>query len=131
MSDVVSKPLVALIQSNPGVAEEIEHILENHGFRTVTYVPHDFFQRHEKDVVALLESHKPDAVIYDIVTPYAENWKVFKKIQSQFHGKSYLITTVDKNLLENYTSEPIYFQIRGRNFNSSLFYEAFRKSFSC
>ena len=123
------KPVVALIQSNPDVAYEIRAALENLGFQVVSYTPRDFLRRHQAELVSLIQSSHADAIVYDITTPYFENWETFQDVREQCHmtGSPYLITTVDKNLLQNVTSEAPYFEIRGKQFDHSLFTDVFRK----
>jgi CheY-like chemotaxis protein len=129
VESVVKKPVVALIQSNPDVAHEISAALENQGFLVATYVPGDFLLRHKRELIEFLRFNHAEALIYDIATPYFENWEAFEEIRSEsgLQDQPYLLTTIDKNLLQNVTSVAPYFEIRGSQFDRNLFSTTFKK----
>jgi len=91
---------VAILNSSDDVVEMLRSLLEHAGFNTVAgHVPE--FKRGEQDLIAFLETHNPDVIIYDIAPPYLENWTFLKLIlqTEAAAGRKFVLTTANERLL--------------------------------
>ena len=93
---------VAILNSSDDVVEMLRSLLEHAGFNTVAgHVPE--FKRGEQDLIAFLETHNPDVIIYDIAPPYLENWTFLKLIlqTEAAAGRKFVLTTANERLLRD------------------------------
>lgn len=114
---------IAIVHTNPDVVSVMERALNQAGYLTAHYIPHDWLELHVADSLAFFASSPPDLVVYDIVTPYGENIRRFKEMMAapKLCEIPFLLTTIDRNLVENIDSSLPYAVIRGLPFDVETF----------
>src|SRR5437762_1747512 len=95
------RPHVAIFNSRADFIEALRVALETSGFTTATAHLADI-QSGALDLVAFIELHRPELVIYDLPRPYEAHWnflKLLKDTQS-LRELRWVLTTTDKKALE-------------------------------
>jgi DNA-binding NarL/FixJ family response regulator len=94
-------PLVAILNSRDDVIEAIRSALESDGFATVTARLADI-QDGTLDLVAFIEVHAPDLIVYDLPRPYENHWNFLRlmKETTSLKDRIWILTTTDKQALE-------------------------------
>ena len=64
-------PVVAVINTNPDLVELLKARIEAAGF--VVLILHVADIRQGLDIGSVLEAHRPQVVVYDVVMPYERN----------------------------------------------------------
>ena len=101
MARYPSPPLVAIFNSRAEVIEAIRSALENDGFATVTARLAEI-QNGTLDLVAFIEVHDPDVIVYDLPRPYESHWNFLRLMKDTISLKDrmWVLTTTDKQALE-------------------------------
>lgn len=96
-----SPPLVAIFDSRDDVIEAIRAALEADGFATVIARLAEI-QSGTLDLVAFIEAHDPDVIVYDLPRPYERHWNFLRlmKETTSLKDRSWVLTTTDKQALE-------------------------------
>ena len=96
-----SPPLVAIFNSRDDVIEIIRASLEADGFATVTARLADI-QSGTLDLVAFIDVHDPDVIVYDLPRPYESHWNFLRLMKDtmSLKDRSWVLTTTDKQALE-------------------------------
>ena len=96
-----SAPLVAIFNSRDEVIEAIRSALENDGFATVTARLAEI-QNGTLDLVAFIDVHGPDVIVYDLPRPYEHHWNFLRlmKETTSLKDRTWVLTTTDKQALE-------------------------------
>ena len=96
-----SAPLVAIFNSRDEVIEAIRSALENDGFATVTARLAEI-QNGTLDLVAFIDVHGPDVIVYDLPRPYENHWNFLRlmKETTSLKDRAWVLTTTDKEALE-------------------------------
>jgi DNA-binding NarL/FixJ family response regulator len=72
-------PVVAVINTNPDLVELLKARIEAAGF--VVFVLHVDDIRHGLDLGAVLKTHNPSVIVYDVVIPYERNWRFLQHLR--------------------------------------------------
>jgi DNA-binding NtrC family response regulator len=93
--------LVAILNSRDDVIDAVRAALEQDGFATVTARLADI-QNGTLDLVAFIDTHNPDVIVYDLPHPYERHWNFLKlmKDTDSLRDRSWVLSTTDKNALE-------------------------------
>lgn len=95
-------PSVLVLNSSQDTIEVLRIALEQDGF-AVAGAHVSGVKSGETDLLALVEQHSPDVIIFDIALPYEENWTFLRLLQTSEPLKSIkwvLTTTHRKRLME-------------------------------
>jgi DNA-binding NarL/FixJ family response regulator len=98
---LLKRPHVAIFNSRPDFIEALRAALEADGFTAATAHLADI-QSGVLDLVAFIELHGPELVIYDLPRPYEAHWnflRLLKDTQS-LRRLTWVLTTTDKRALE-------------------------------
>ena len=71
--------LIALINGSPDIVDMLRFAFEHAGFRVVNTFTH-LIRSGEVDIESFMEQHQPQAIVYDIAPPYANNWALFRRL---------------------------------------------------
>ncbi len=127
MPDPVAPPRVAIINTSEELVELLRLVLEDAGF---THVAEDVltFKRGAGDVAHFLTQHDPQAVIWDIALPYAENWGFFRELQAAgvFRGRGVVLTTTNRRALEELVGPTPTVEIIGKPYDLAELVQAVR-----
>jgi DNA-binding NarL/FixJ family response regulator len=92
---------VAIFNSHAAFIHALREALEGEGLIAVTAVLAEI-QDGTLDLVAFLETHKPQVIVYDLPRPFERHWN-FLRLLKQTHGlsqKAWILTTTDKKALD-------------------------------
>ena len=85
-------PVVAVVNTNPDLVELLKARLEMAGF--VVLILHIAEIRHGLDLNAVLETHRPSVVVYDVVMPYDRNYRFLEHLrETTLNGDRFVLTT--------------------------------------
>ena len=96
-----SPPLVAIFNSRDEVIDALRSALEREGFLTVTARLAEI-QNGTLDLVAFIEAHDPEVIVYDLPRPYESHWNFLRlmKETTSLKDRLWVLTTTDKQALE-------------------------------
>jgi DNA-binding NtrC family response regulator len=112
------KPTVAVVNSNEEIIEGLQLLLTDMGYPSVT--GHVIsFKRGKEDFIKFLKENDPRVIIIDIAPPYEENWRFFKLLKNlkESEGRSFIITTTNKHMLEELVGPTKTHEIVGKPFD--------------
>lgn len=85
-------PVVAVINTNPDLVELLKARLEMAGF--VVLILHIAEIRHGLDLNAVLDTHKPSVIVYDVVMPYDRNYRFLQHLrETTLNNYRFVLTT--------------------------------------
>jgi DNA-binding NarL/FixJ family response regulator len=95
-----SSPLVAIFNSRADVIDAIRSALEREGFGTVTARLAEI-QSGALDLIAFVEVHRPDVIVYDLPRPYESDWNFLRLLKetNSLKDRLWVVTTTDKRAL--------------------------------
>ena len=102
MSTTGSAPLAAIVEADDGVVALLELLLRAEGFRTVRATAEEI-EAGPARILAFLEEHRPQVVLYDIALPYDGSWQAFVTVcaaASEWGQRFVLLTTHARWLAE-------------------------------
>jgi len=101
MSEKMKKDRVAIFNSRPDFIEALRVALEKADFPTNTAHLADI-QDGTLDLLAFVDRHKPELVVYDLPRPYERHWNFLKLLKETDSLKkaTWVLTTTDKKALE-------------------------------
>jgi DNA-binding NtrC family response regulator len=101
--EVASRPqhTVALVNPSVDTSEMLRCALEGSRFRTVSLVP-PASSDGTAQILAFLQRHVPDVVLYDIPPPYDLSWSVLMRVCSHWDAGacSIIVTTTNRARVE-------------------------------
>jgi DNA-binding NarL/FixJ family response regulator len=92
---------VAIFNSHAEFIDALREALEAEGLTSVTALLADI-QDGTLDLVAFLETHNPQVIVYDLPRPFERHWN-FLRLLKQTHGlrkRAWILTTTDKQALD-------------------------------
>lgn len=100
MDPRTSAPLVAVFNSRNEVIAAICSALERQGFATVSARLAEI-QNGTLDLVAFIDEHDPDAIVYDLPRPYEHHWNFLRlmKDTDSLKDRAWVLTTTDREAL--------------------------------
>jgi DNA-binding NarL/FixJ family response regulator len=95
-----SPPLVAIFNSRHEVIESVRSALENEGFSTVTARLAEI-QSGTLDLIAFIQTHDPDVIVYDLPRPYENQWNFLRLLKetNSLKDRAWVVTTTDRKAL--------------------------------
>ena len=92
---------VAIFNSRPDFIEALRVALEADGFTTACAHLADI-QNGSLDLLAFVDLHKPELVIYDLPRPYESHWNFLRLLKEtdSLRAVTWVLTTTDKKALE-------------------------------
>ena len=94
--------VVAVIDTSEEVLEILQEVLEDEG-HTVATVDVAAFTSNTCDLSAFFQSHRPQAVVYDLTMPYVRNWTFFRDhvlAPGYMPESCFVLTTTNKAILD-------------------------------
>lgn len=94
-------PRVAIFNSRSDFIGALREALEADGFATVAAHLADI-QSGALDLVAFIDLHDPQLIVYDLPRPYESHWNFLRLLKEtdSLRGKTWVLTTTDKTALE-------------------------------
>ena len=92
---------VAIFNSHAEFIHSLREALQGEGLTSVTALLAEI-QDGTLDLVAFLETHNPQVIVYDLPRPFERHWN-FLRLLRQTHAlrkKIWILTTTDKNALD-------------------------------
>lgn len=101
MAPLRSAPLVAIFNSCDKLIEEVRSALDAAGFAVATARLAEI-QSGTLDLVAFIEVHDPDVIVYDLPRPYENHWNFLKLLKetNSLRDRQWILTTTDKRALD-------------------------------
>jgi CheY-like chemotaxis protein len=85
-------PVVAVINTNPDLVELLKARIEAAGF--IVLILHVADIRQGLDIGSVLEAHRPQVVVYDVVMPYERNWRFLQHLrETTLKDHRFVLTT--------------------------------------
>ena len=85
-------PVVAVINTNPDLVELLKARIEAAGF--VVLILHLEDIRKGLDLGAVLRTHEPHVIVYDVVIPYERNWRFLQHLrETTLRDYRFVLTT--------------------------------------
>jgi CheY-like chemotaxis protein len=109
-------PVVAVINSSEETVQAIRDVLEAAGYNT-SGAHVDEFRKGKKDLLAYVEQHQPDVIVYDVSPPYEENWHFLNLCRAAVKGPKFVISTTNKRALDSLVGETEAIEIIGKPFD--------------
>jgi CheY-like chemotaxis protein len=96
-----SLPSVMILNSSQDTIDVLKVALEQEGYAIASAHVADV-KKGELDLLAFVEEHQPDLIVYDIALPYEENWRFLRLLQSSeaLKGVRWVLTTTHRNRLQ-------------------------------
>jgi DNA-binding response OmpR family regulator len=87
---------VAIFNASDDTVEMLEQTFQHAGFRTADAHVSDI-KRGEQNFGSFIEEHDPQAIIWDISPPYAQNWNFFQLMRTSalLNGRGIVLTTTN------------------------------------
>lgn len=113
------KPTVAVINSSDDTIEMLQASLQHHGFTSVVSAHVNDLRKGREDFVTFLTEHDPRVLIYDVSIPYDRNWEFLQELLAleEMRGRSVVITTTNKEVLESLVGPTNAFEIHGKPYD--------------
>jgi len=101
MADPHPPRRVAIFNSRPEFIEALRVALECEGFRTACAHLADI-QAGTLDLLAFVDRHKPDLIVYDLPRPYENHWNFLRLLKetASLKAVTWVLTTTDAKALE-------------------------------
>jgi len=93
----MSRPVVAIFNSNDDVVEMLRLALEQAGMVVVSgHI--DAIRRGEQRLSDFVEEHDPAAILYDLVPPYDRSWRFLEHLRDtpSMRGRRFVITSTNE-----------------------------------
>jgi DNA-binding response OmpR family regulator len=91
-------PVVAVINTNPDLVELLKVRIEAAGF--VVLVIHVAQIRSGLDIGSVIAQHDPAVIVFDVVPPYARNWRLFEHLrETVLQNRRFVLTTPNERAL--------------------------------
>jgi len=92
---------VSIFNSRPDFIEALRAALERDGF-TASCAHLADIQSGTLDLLAFVQRHRPQLVVYDLPRPYELHWNVLRLLKDtkSLEGAIWVVTTTDKKALE-------------------------------
>lgn len=93
----MSRPVVAVFNSNDDVVEMLRLALEQAGMVVVSgHI--DAIRRGEQRLSDFVEEHDPAAILYDLVPPYDRSWRFLEHLRDtpSMRGRRFVITSTNE-----------------------------------
>jgi CheY-like chemotaxis protein len=92
---------VAIFNGSEDTVDLLKTLFANCGYVTISGRADDV-KSGTLDFISFLTTHKPDAIIWDIMPPYERNWNFFKLLRSSapVSCRAVVLTTTHKQHLE-------------------------------
>ena len=85
-------PVVAVINTNPDLVELLKVRIESAGF--VVLILHIAEIRQGLDLAGVMETHRPEVVVFDVVMPYERNWRFLQHLrETSLKNYRFVLTT--------------------------------------
>jgi DNA-binding NarL/FixJ family response regulator len=113
-----TKPVVAVFNSSDDTVDLLRTFLEEQGFHTVAgHIPD--MKKGELDLVAFIERHAPNVIVYDISPPYDANWTFLRLVRSAapVRDRHFVITTTNKPALDKMVGATEAIEIIGKPYD--------------
>jgi DNA-binding response OmpR family regulator len=107
-------PVAAVINTNPDLVELLKARIEAAGF--VVLVIHVAEIRAGRDIGSVIAQHDPAVIVYDVVPPYARNWRFFEHLrETVLQNRRFVLTTPNERALRRIVGrdESIYEIVEG------------------
>ena len=89
---MTKQPVVAVINTNPDLVELLKARIEAAGF--VALVMHVDEIRRGLDIGEVMAQHDPQAIVYDVVSPFERNWRFLEHLrETSLSGRRFVLTT--------------------------------------
>jgi CheY-like chemotaxis protein len=94
-------PSVVIFNSSQDTIDVLRLALEKEGF-VIASSHVSSIKSGEVDVLEFVETHVPDAIVFDVALPYEENWRFLRLLQSseRLKGIPWVLTTTHKKRLQ-------------------------------
>jgi CheY-like chemotaxis protein len=95
-----SGPLVAVVNHDDGLGEDVRHALEAEGWRTVASKVITL-EGDKVDLLKFLQDTDPDVVVFDVVQPFADHLATLRELRDarEARDRSFIVTTTDRTAL--------------------------------
>ncbi len=101
MSRPTTRTPVAIFNSRAEFIDALREALDRDGFPTATALLAEI-QDGTLDLVAFLEAHDPQVIVYDLPRPFERHWNFLRLLQQTDARKkrTWILTTTDKKALD-------------------------------
>jgi CheY-like chemotaxis protein len=92
---------VAIFNASADTVEMLMHMLSLRGHRVIAGSV-DEVKSGELDLIDFVETHHPDALVWDVAPPYDRNWRILKLVRSlrQLQQCPVIVTTTNRERLD-------------------------------
>ena len=119
-------PLVAVLNSSQDIVQLLQEVLEDDGFRTVTFV--SGIERGPHDSLDFLRQHRPQIVLYSVAPPYDKSWAIFQQVREGMPDAHFVVTTTNKRALDEFVGPTDTLELIGKPFDLDEITAAVRRA---
>lgn len=115
----VPPKVIAIFNTSPDTVDLLRFVFERAGYTVVSAFTWELRDAHV-DIEAFVRQHQPDAIVYDIAPPYAQNWRLFQHFSAMpvlADIKFVITTTHEKHVREIAGEGPELFEIIGKPYD--------------
>jgi DNA-binding NarL/FixJ family response regulator len=119
-------PLIACVNSSEDVVLLLRDLMLEEGWRAVTHVTP--LRYGSAPVIQFLRQLQPDVAVYTVSLPFRESWAEFQQLRAAVPGVSYVLTTTNKEALDEIVGPTEAVEIIGKPFDIDQVVEAVRRA---
>jgi CheY-like chemotaxis protein len=123
-------PVVVVIDTSPDTVNMLRLVLEHAGFTVLTGYTFDI-RDGRFDLVAMMRKHHPQAIVYDIAPPYADNFRLMEHLRTlpDIGDCPFVITSTNAPYVRSLTrvDEPVY-EVIGKPYDLKEIVRAVKRS---
>jgi DNA-binding NarL/FixJ family response regulator len=114
----MSRPVVAIFNSNDDVVEMLRLALEQAGMVVVSgHI--DAVRRGEQRLSDFVEEHDPAAILYDLVPPYDRSWRFLEHLREtpSMRGRRFVITSTNAQRAKDIIGAEHVYEVVGKPYD--------------
>ena len=123
-------PVVAIFNSSDDMIELLRLEFERHDFVVLSAQVSEL-RRGTVDLKSMLDQHKPQVIVYDLIPPYDRQWQFLDHLRqtSPLNGIPFVITSTNEKAARELSGrDELVYEVLGRPFDVAALIDAVRRA---